>query len=85
MPAVSSIIKYSSECQAITSKMKRRFPATDISFYRRLLRILWTENVSNKYDWSNVGTKMTLLFRIRKKQYFNAGVRELGEFDTLTA
>lgn len=39
------------ECRhfLISAQMKRKHEVTDILLYRRMLRIIWTEHVSNKY------------------------------------
>lgn len=47
--------------------MKKRLGVTEMSFYRRMLRIPRTENVTKEEILSAIGTKKALVFRIRKK------------------
>lgn len=46
----------------------RRLEATDIWFYRRMLRIPWMEHVRNKEVSRKKGKKRLLALRIKKKQ-----------------
>lgn len=42
-----AVLIYGSECLAMSSKLKTRFEATEMGLYKRMLRVPWSEYVSN--------------------------------------
>lgn len=53
--------------------MNKRYKGTDIGSYRRMLSILWTENVGNDKFLDKIKTKWTLIVNIRKKHLIFLG------------
>ncbi len=45
---VTSILLYGSECWTISSQMRDRLQATEMWFYRHMMRIAWTEHKRNE-------------------------------------
>lgn len=65
--------------------MKRERKTTGILFYRRLMRITWTKNVSSEEVLWKLGIKRTLVLRIKEKQLTFLGhmrKERLGKFET---
>lgn len=50
--------------------MKKRGDATDIRFYRRMLRSPWTKHISNYEDTVIIEAKMTLILRIGMRHFY---------------
>lgn len=48
--------------------MKKRTEAIEMWFYRRMLRMPWTEHMSNKELLKTIETKWTPILNIRKRQ-----------------
>ena len=65
---VMSILMYGSECWTISPQMRQRLEATEIWFYRRMLRISWTERKSNDEELRMASAETNLLKNIRKRQ-----------------
>lgn len=42
-----SVLLYNNECWTKSSQMEKRPEVTEMWFYRRILRIPWTEHISN--------------------------------------
>lgn len=63
-----SLLPSSIECWTISSQLKRRLEATEMSFYRRILRMPWMEHVNNEEVLGKMWRKWILLLKIRKKQ-----------------
>ena len=62
------VLLYGSEIWTISSRMRRRLEATEMWFYRRMLRISWTQHVSNYEVLRRMQTKRRLMLDIRKRQ-----------------
>ena len=45
---VHSALLYGCECWTISPTMKKKIMAAEMWFYRRMLKISWTEHVTNK-------------------------------------
>ena len=45
---VKSILLYGSECWTLSSEMEQRLEATEMWFYRQMLKISWTERATNE-------------------------------------
>ena len=67
---MTHVLLYGSESWTISSRMKRRLEAIEMWFYRRMLRISWTQHVSN-YE---------VLRRMQTRTYYEKGGP--GESDT---
>ncbi|MGX9987587.1 reverse transcriptase domain-containing protein [Soonwooa purpurea] len=65
---VIPVLLYGSESWTISSRMRRRLEATEMWFYRRMLRISWTQHVSNYEVLRRMQTKRRLMLDIRKRQ-----------------
>ena len=64
-----SVLTYGSECWAITTVMERRLQAVEMWFYRRRLRIPWTDHRTNEEVLRTAGVQKKLLKTIRKRQF----------------
>ncbi len=58
---MKSIILYGSECWTLSSEMEQRLEATEVWFYRRMLKIPWTERVTNEEVLRRMQTDRTLM------------------------
>ena len=65
---VISILTYGCECWTISDRMKKQIEAAEMWFFRRILRISWTDRVTNEEVLRRAGVKRTLLKVIRKRQ-----------------
>jgi len=65
---VFSILTYGSECWTISQGMEKRIESAEIWFLRRMMRISWTDKMSNQEVLERAGTKRFLLKNIRKRQ-----------------
>ena len=65
---VFSILTYGSECWNISQVMEKRIEAAEMWFLRRMMRISWTERMTNKEVLERAGIKRFLLKAIRKRQ-----------------
>lgn len=84
---VISELLYYNECWAIPIPMEMRFEATEMWFCGRMLRVTWTEHVSNDEDLKKQETKRKLVRGIRKRQLKFLGytiTKEILESLTLT-
>ena len=63
-----SVLLYGSETWTLTQKLKDRLQAAEMWFYRRMLRISWTDRVTNQEVLRRAGTERTLVKEIRKRQ-----------------
>ena len=62
------ILTYASECWNITNAIVERLKALEMWFLRRILRISWTELISNKEVLERAGMERSLRRNIRKRQ-----------------
>ena len=69
---VWSTLLYGAETWTITKVMKTRIEAFELWAYRRMLKISWTEKVTNKEVLSRMKMKKRLftIIQIRKLKYF---------------
>ena len=65
---VIPVLLYGSESWTISSRMRRRLEAIEMWFYRRMLRISWTQHVSNYEVLRRMQTRRRLMLDIRKRQ-----------------
>ena len=65
---VFSILTYGSECWTISKEIERRIAAAEMWFFRRILKVSWTERVSNDEVLRRAGVERSLLKSIRKRQ-----------------
>ena len=63
-----STLTYGSETWTISKIMKNKINAAELWFYRRMLRISWTDRVTNEEVLRRVGQQRTLIRVIRKRQ-----------------
>ena len=63
-----SVLLYGCETWTISSRMHKRLQATEMWFLRRILRISWTEGITNKEVLSRAGVKRTLMATIRSRK-----------------
>ena len=65
---VFSILTYGSEYWTISNDMEKRIEAAEMWFLRKMMRISWTERITNVEVLERAGTKRYLLRIIRKRQ-----------------
>ena len=65
---VFSVLKYGSECWTISKAMENRLQAAELWFYRRMLRLRWTDRVTNVEVLRRIGQSTLLLKTIRQQQ-----------------
>ena len=65
---IFSTLTYGSECWTISQTMEKRLQSVEMWFYRRMLRISWTEHMSNEEVLAKAGTRRKLVVTIRKRQ-----------------
>jgi hypothetical protein len=65
---VMSVLLYGSECWTISPTMKKRLEAVEMWFYRRMLRISWTEHATNEEVLTRANAKRGLMNIIRERQ-----------------
>ena len=63
-----STLMYGSECWTISSEMEKKLEAMEMWCYRKILRLSWTEKVTNEGVLKRVRKERTLMKRIRKRQ-----------------
>ena len=71
------ILLYGAETRTLTRSLLSRLDAFEMWIYRRLLKILWTEKISNEETLRRMGTgsKTMRLFKTRKLQYLGRIIR----------
>ena len=65
---VFSILTYGSECWTISQGMEKRIEAVEMWFLRRMMRISWSERMTNEVVLERAGTKRCLQRAIRRRQ-----------------
>ena len=65
---VWSVLLYGCECWTLTPELEKRLEAVEMWFIRRILKISWTEKMSNEEVMNICGYKRNLLKSIRKRQ-----------------
>ena len=59
---------YGSECWTISKTMEKRLQSAEMWFYRRMLRVSWTNHKSNSEVLSMAGTERKLIQAMRRRQ-----------------
>ena len=54
--------------QLVTKEMERKIEATELWLYRRMLKISWTERVSNERVLHRTGARREMVRKIRQRQ-----------------
>ena len=62
------VLLYGSECWTISSNMQKKLEATEMWFYRRILKVSYTEHMTNETVLDKMKTQRQLINRIRKLQ-----------------
>jgi len=65
---VLPILLYGCECWTLTSQLKKKLEAMEMWLYRRMLKISWTEHVTNEEVLKRAQTERNLLASIIKRQ-----------------
>ena len=65
---IRSILLYGSECWTISTKMRERLEAAEMWFYRRILRISYTQHVTNERVLERMSAERELIKTIRVQQ-----------------
>ena len=65
---IFSTLTYGSECWTISQTMEKRLQSVEMWFYRRMLRISWTDHMSNEKVLAKAGTRKKFVETIRKRQ-----------------
>ena len=80
---VWSTLLYGAETWTITKVMKTRIEAFELWAYRRMLKISWTEKVTNKGVLSSMKKRLFTIIQIRKLKYFGHVNRHSSVHTTL--
>lgn len=65
---IEPILMYGCEAWTLNNQMKKKVEATEMWFYRRMLRISWTDRKTNVEVLKEADTKRLLINKIRKRQ-----------------
>ena len=65
---VYPVLMYGCEAWTLTSDLRKRLESCEVWFLRRMLRISWTERISNDEVFAMAGTRRKLLNNIRGRQ-----------------
>ena len=65
---VWSTLTYGCEAWTINKEMERKIEAAEMWCYRRMMKIAWTERVSNEQVLIRVGAKRELMRMVRRRQ-----------------
>lgn len=82
-----SVFLYGSECWTLTENLNKKISAVEMWLYRRVLKLKWTDKISNVKVLDRLSTKRELLSRIKRQQFGFLGhiVREKGlEWDKVS-
>ena len=66
---VWSTLMYGCEAWTVKKDMVKKIEAAEVWFYRRMLKISWTDRVSNDEVLQRAGTKREILTAIRRRQF----------------
>ena len=58
---VTSTLLYGCECWTISAEIEKKLEATEMWYWRRMLRISWTDHVMNEEVLRRAGTEMELV------------------------
>ena len=77
---VYPVLMYGSEAWSITSDMKRRLESCEVWFFRKMMKILWTDKVCNEDVLSRAQMKRKLMkdIRVRQLNFFGHIIRKDG-------
>lgn len=81
---IFSVVGYASEAWTYSKKIINKLHAFEMWCYRRLLKISWTEKVSNKRLLERIGNKMILVEELFKRKMRFAGHIMRGSSGQLT-
>ena len=77
---------YGSECWTISPVMHKKLEAAEMWFYRRILRISYTEHITNEEVLRRMSTRRQLIFVIRTQQMsFLGHILRHKEIETIVA
>ena len=81
-----SILLYNVENWTLLSKTTKKFEALEMWFYKRMLKISWTDKVTNAQVLQRLNTQRELIPTIikRKCQYFGHIIRNTNKYTLLT-
>ena len=65
---VHSVLLYGSECWTISPTTENKLKATEMWFYRRMMRISWKDHVSNEEVLRRANTERSLIKNTRQRQ-----------------
>ena len=65
---VEPVLLYGSECWTISAQMKSKLQATELWFYRRMMKISWVDDTTNEDVSQRAGTGLKIMKTIRKRQ-----------------
>ena len=65
---VEPVLLYGSECWTISAQMESKLQATELWFYRRMMKISWVDHVTNEEVLRRAGTERKIMKTIRKRQ-----------------
>ena len=65
---VEPVLLYGSECWTISAQMESKLQATELWFYRRMMKISWVNHVTNEEVLRRAGTERKIMKAIRKRQ-----------------
>ena len=76
-----STLQYGVETWTITGSMAKRLSAFEMWCYRRMLRISWTEKVSNEevLERAKIKKRLYNIIQTKKLQYFGHIIRQNGD------
>ena len=76
-----STLQYGVETWTITGSMAKRLSACEMWCYRRMLRISWTEKVSNEevLERAKIKKRLYNIIQTKKLQYFGHIIRQNGD------
>ena len=76
-----STLQYGVETWAITESMAKRLSAFEMWSYRRMLRLSWTEKVSNEevLERAKIKKRLYNIIQTKKLQYFGHIIRQNGD------
>ena len=64
-----SVLLYGCESWTINKNMEQKLKATEMWFWRKMMRISWTEKLTNEVVLKKVGSERQLLATIRRRKW----------------
>jgi hypothetical protein len=65
---VNTILFYGSEAWTMNKGIEKQMEATEMWFWRRMLKVPWTDKITNKNILNQVNEKRKIIKELRKKQ-----------------